>query len=106
MQLRIEHVPLNAYLHRFKKRDDLICDKCGNGNEMVEHYLLWCRAYKNERKRMSSRIRWRCLTKESVLATERGWTALFAYVNETSRFTEALKLKLIKIGKKGEVEEA
>lgn len=105
-QLRTEHVPLNAYLHRFKRSDSPLCDNCGRENETVAHYLLWCGAYDTQRRRMSKRIGWRCLTKTSILASEKGWMALFAYINETGRFADIPKLKLIKIGKKGEVEEA
>lgn len=105
-QLRTEHIPLNAYLHRFKRNESPLCDKCGRENETVEHYLLWCRAYATQRRRMSWKIGWRCLTKTSILATEKGWTALFAYINETGRFSDIPKLKYIKIGKKGEVEAA
>ena len=63
-QLRTGHCPLNGYLHRFGKKNSPICE-CGYGKETVEHYLLECRKYREQRKvlrknvgmgRMKSRI--------------------------------------------------
>jgi ribonuclease HI len=63
-QLRTGHCPLNGYLHRFGKKNSPTCE-CGYGKETVEHYLLECRKYREQRKvlrksvgmgRMKSRI--------------------------------------------------
>lgn len=39
------------YLHRFNISDSPYCE-CGYGKETVEHYLLQCRTYKEERKKL------------------------------------------------------
>ncbi len=44
------------------------------------------------------------ITKEKILATRKGWEALFEYVNETKRFSEIPRMKRIRIGKKDHVE--
>ena len=47
-QLRTGHCPLNLYLHRFKKIISPYC-RCQYQRETVEHYMLECRTYKEER---------------------------------------------------------
>src|SRR6266496_1174942 len=51
VQLRTGHCGLNHYLHRFGKRYSPYCE-CGMGKETVEHYLLECRRFKQQRKKM------------------------------------------------------
>jgi ribonuclease HI len=50
-QLRTGHCGLNYYLHQLGKKASPYCE-CGYGKETVEHYLLECRKYKEQRKRM------------------------------------------------------
>jgi hypothetical protein len=102
-QLRTEHIPLNAYLKRFKKRESAKCGECGEEDETVDHYLLHCKAYRVQRRKMTKRIGSGNLTKRNILATNRGWEALFAYVNDTGRFKEYPKMARIKIGEGGKV---
>jgi len=49
VQLRTGHCGLNYYLHRFGQTGSPYCE-CGYGKETVEHYLLECRKYKEQRK--------------------------------------------------------
>jgi hypothetical protein len=47
-QLAITHIPLNAYLERFKRTDSARCPACGEAEETVEHFILECRgAHRN-----------------------------------------------------------
>jgi hypothetical protein len=48
-QLRSGHIPLNAYLHRFKRAESASCPACGHHNETTQHFLLDCPAYAHER---------------------------------------------------------
>ena len=48
-QLRTGHVPLNAYLERFKRADSAQCPACGHPRENAQHFLMDCPAYKHER---------------------------------------------------------
>lgn len=41
VQLQTEHVPLEAYLHKFKKVEHPTCQQCGNEPETVTHYLRY-----------------------------------------------------------------
>lgn len=102
-QLRTGHVPLNVYLHRFKRKDSPRCEMCKGGDETVEHYLLWCQAYETQRKRAKRSMGVQRLSKNSILATERGWEVLFRFINETRRFADVPRMRNIKVAKDGEV---
>src|SRR5438046_6240924 len=52
-QLRTGHCGLNRYLHRFNIKNSPYC-QCGYGKETVEHYLLECRKYREQRKKLRS----------------------------------------------------
>ena len=54
-QLRTGHCGLNHYLHRFGITGSPYCE-CGYGKETVEHYLLECRNYKEQRKRLREEV--------------------------------------------------
>lgn len=47
-RLRIGHAGTNAHLFRFNMTDSPICDMCPN-RETIQHFLLECPAYNNER---------------------------------------------------------
>ena len=49
IQLRMGHVPLNAYLHRISKTDQPLCSFCKRGDETVHHYLFDCTTWAHER---------------------------------------------------------
>ena len=51
VQLRTGHCGLNHYLHRFDIKNTPYCD-CGYGKETVQHYLLECRNYREQRKKL------------------------------------------------------
>jgi ribonuclease HI len=48
-QLRTGHIPLNAYLHRFKRTESAKCPACRYHNETPQHFLLNCPGYAHER---------------------------------------------------------
>jgi len=52
VQLRSGHCALNSYLHRFGKADS----KCGYGNETVQHFLLECCLFRDERKKLRKEV--------------------------------------------------
>ena len=52
-QLQTAHRGLNGYLYRF--RNTPYC-QCGYGKETVEHYLLECRSYREQRKRLGRAV--------------------------------------------------
>ena len=42
MQLRMGHIPLNAFLHRISRADPPTCPMCQHTNETIHHYLFDC----------------------------------------------------------------
>ena len=56
VQLRTGHCGLNRYLHRFGHKNSPYC-QCGYGKETVEHFLLECRNYNEQRKKLRKEVR-------------------------------------------------
>ena len=54
-RLRLSHVELNAYLHRFNQADSPLCQACGSP-ETVDHYLLYCRRFAQARWKLRSTL--------------------------------------------------
>ena len=54
-QLRMRHCGLNHYFHRFDINESPYC-KCGYDKETMEHYLLECRNYKEQRKKLRKNV--------------------------------------------------
>lgn len=51
-QLRAGHVPLNAYLYRFKRKESAQCPACGVSKETPQHFLLECPTYAHKRRKL------------------------------------------------------
>ena len=54
-QLRTGHCGLNRYLHRFGIKNTPYC-QCGYGKETVEYYLLECRKFREQRKKLRKEV--------------------------------------------------
>ena len=54
-QLRMGHCALNNCLYRFGKQGSPYRE-CGHEKEMVQHFLLECRNYRDERKRLREKV--------------------------------------------------
>jgi hypothetical protein len=85
MQLRIAHIPLNSYLHKFKRVDSPRCPACGQGKETVEHFLLHCPAYAHERWALEKAIKTKPNLK-TLLGDHKATHALKNYIKATHRF--------------------
>uniref|UniRef100_A0A2P2I2N0 Pol-like protein n=2 Tax=Hirondellea gigas TaxID=1518452 RepID=A0A2P2I2N0_9CRUS len=55
-RLRMGHVGVGSYLHRFNMRDSNTCQNC-NETETIEHFLMVCPAYRTQRQRMLNKLR-------------------------------------------------
>jgi len=87
-QLVISHVPLNAYLKRFKKVDSANCPACGTSEEDVEHFLLICPSYAYERwifKNEATKLS-KTLKLETILGDLSLTVPLANYIDATHRF--------------------
>jgi len=84
VQLRTGHCGLNYYLHRFGINDSPYCD-CGYGKETVEHFLLECRRYKEQRRTLRHEVGVGKMRVERLLGDPRVIKKTLEYVKSTGR---------------------
>ena len=90
-QLRSGHVPLNAYLFRFKRKVSAQCPACGARKETPQHYLLECPAFAYERRKLGPK-KGELETKfAEVVASDKKTIALAHYLKATGRFSEDIQ---------------
>ena len=86
-QLRSGHIPLNAYLHRFKLVNSAQCPACGAQRETPQHFVLECPAYEHERNKTLKPKRGRSELKYAdILGRKNEAIALAHYIMDTKRF--------------------
>ena len=88
LQMRTEHVPLNAYLSRMKCVDSRACPSCGARSESVFHYLTECRTYEQQRRKMLKGHGRREGMMEYLLSSAKGIKAMMKFVEESGRFKQ------------------
>ena len=87
-QLRTNHIPLQAYLHRFKLADSPTCQQCNNAPETVSHFLLFCSKFANQRIQLTRAIRRDRALDLSILGNKKLLPALYRYIRDTNRFED------------------
>jgi len=87
-QLRSGHVPLNAYLHRFKRADSARCPACGEEQETPEHFLVRCPAYAHERWPIQQLYHEEVLRVGKLLSEPKKIIPIVNYIQATGRFEE------------------
>ncbi|KAI5827781.1 hypothetical protein K523DRAFT_245996, partial [Schizophyllum commune Tattone D] len=90
-QLRSGHIGLNAFLARIKAITSPMCPLCGVP-ETVDHYLLSCRRFVQQRHDLRRAVRGKYLTRKSLLGNVQHRAALLAFVHATGRFSSYLDL--------------
>lgn len=89
-QLRAGHSPLNDHLHKRKLTTSPLCLTCGV-RETTDHFLLYCRKYKNARRRFRNKlkekkIRLNWFNTIKILDTPKAFHLLSDFILETQRF--------------------
>ena len=88
---RLGHIPLNSYLHRFKRADKANCAACGEDFKSPSHFLLSCRSYAFERWALERQARKKkSLTLETLLGDPDLALPLGNYIDGTGRFKQLL----------------
>jgi len=87
-QLRTNHAPLQAYLHRFKLVDSPTCPHCNEHPETVTHYLMHCNSYAVQRNQLRRDLKSGRRLDLSVLGDKLNFPALFKFINATKRFED------------------
>ncbi|KJA13595.1 hypothetical protein HYPSUDRAFT_151431, partial [Hypholoma sublateritium FD-334 SS-4] len=88
-QLRTEHIPLAAYLHRFNLAESPTCQQCLEGTETVAHYLKNCKAYKKQRRALKFAIGQATDVGTHLLGTRKNMRHILKYVHDTKRFAKS-----------------
>ncbi|KNZ75063.1 hypothetical protein J132_05011 [Termitomyces sp. J132] len=102
IQLHTGHAPLNRHLHHIGKFKTEICNSCKDRIKSMEHYLLECRAYKDDRHKMVSGLEGddkACM--RTLFSKHNGIKALLQCVEDTKRlqktFSDVSPHNLIKM---------
>jgi len=88
-QLRTGHCGLNKYLHRFGKTHSPYC-KCRYGKETVEHFLLECRNYKEQRKLLKKNVGTGKMKTDKLLGDAKLLKHTLEYIKTTGRLVQMI----------------
>jgi hypothetical protein len=83
-QLRTGHCHLNGYLHRFNIIDTSECE-CGGGKETVDHFLLSCELYDEERDRLRRKVGVQGMRVSTLLGDPEVIQETIEYIERTGR---------------------
>ncbi|KAI0659786.1 hypothetical protein C8Q70DRAFT_914851 [Cubamyces menziesii] len=89
IQLRTNHVPLQAFLERIGKVNTAICPTCGSAPETVSHYLLACSTYTLHRAIHFRPLGYTGRNLKTLLNSKDATAPLFGYINATGRLRAA-----------------
>ncbi len=84
-RLRTGHCHLNQYLHRFNIIETPECE-CGAEKEMVEHYLLNCELYNEERDTLRRRVGAQGMRPSILLGDSQIIQDTMDYIEKTGHF--------------------
>src|SRR5438045_9296267 len=78
-QLRTGHCGLNRHLYHFDIKGSPCC-QCGHGKETVEHYLMECRNYREQMKKLRREAGTGKMRMEILLGDPKIWQLLGGYL--------------------------
>ena len=84
VQLRTGHCRLNKYLYRMGKKDSAMYE-CEQGEETVEHYLLECPKYREQRRELRKEVGIEKMNVAGLLGGHKIYQHTRKYVGETGR---------------------
>ncbi|EIW79477.1 hypothetical protein CONPUDRAFT_125804 [Coniophora puteana RWD-64-598 SS2] len=85
--LTTRHLPLNAYLYRFKRAEEPFCDHCDDAaEETIHHYLFDCPAWGRARHALIRALGRDAESLSFLLTNTKATQPLMRYVNATGRF--------------------
>ena len=86
MQLRMGHIPLNAFLHRIGRADSPGCPTCQHTNKMIHHYLFDCPGHVQARHSLVRALGWNSKSIRHLLGNWQSYKSVLKYVHMTGRF--------------------
>ena len=87
-QLRTNHIPLRAYLHKIKVEDSPVCPHCEDAPETVTHFLMFCPRYATQRRELRSTLRLGQNLDLALLGDKASLSNLLRFVRKSKRFEE------------------
>jgi hypothetical protein len=87
-QMRIGHIPLNAYLFRVKRAENASYPACGHYKEITQHFLLDCPTYAHERWPLLAGESQRNQEYAKLLEDTKNAIPLIDYIQATGRFKQ------------------
>ena len=88
---RVGHIPLNSYLHRFKRANKANCPACGEDFKSPSQFLLSCRSYAFERWALERQVKKKKSPPlETLLGDPDLGLPLENYIDGTGRFKQLL----------------
>ena len=90
VQFRIGTTPVNQYLRWIRRVDSARCPVCGDKEETVEHFLLFCPAYAHERwvlTQQAKKLR-KPMTMEMLLGTPEMIREVMKFIRVTNWFRQ------------------
>jgi hypothetical protein len=87
-QLQSGHIPLNAYLHHFKWKDNAQCPACGAPKETPQHFLLECPLYTYKQWKLRPKKGELEAKFAELLTNEKKIITLAHFMNAMGRFSE------------------
>ena len=85
-QMRTGHCGLNHYLYRFKKVESAECEVCGYEKETVEHFLVECPGFWEERQELRRKVGVGRMKVAILLGDSKAIGATMEYISKTKRF--------------------
>ena len=89
MQLRCGHVALNMFLWKIRACDSALCSHCVSP-ESVSHFLLHCRRYTSQRRKMRYKVGVAATSVPRLLSDAEVIPHTLRYIAETARFEKYL----------------
>jgi hypothetical protein len=90
-QLRTGHCGLNHYLWRFKKVESAKCKMCGYEKETVEHFLVECPYFWEERQELRRKVGTGQMKMAVLLGDKNAISATMEYISATRRFKKQVE---------------
>jgi hypothetical protein len=84
-RLRTGHCHLNEYLHRFDIIETAECE-CGAGKETIDHFLLNCELYDEERDALRRKVGVGGMRTSYLLGNKKIIKNTMEYIEKTGRF--------------------
>src|SRR6266481_1562732 len=85
MQLRMGHIPLNAFLNRISKADSPHCPTCQNTAETVHHFLFDCPSHAYVRHDLERTLGCKSKSLRYILGDQEVFRSMLKFVQATGQ---------------------